>query len=47
MAAIAEKIREKQDVKEMTRNAIKTLIAMGGDASEFVEQFEKVYGEKP
>lgn len=43
--SIAEQVRSAQNVKEMTRKAIKFLIACGQDASDLVEEFSMKYGE--
>lgn len=42
---IADTIRERQDIKEMTRRAIKLLIACGENADDLKVEFEKMYCE--
>lgn len=43
---IAEKIRQNQDVKEMTRRAIMILAAAGEDVSDLKSEFMEAYGEE-
>lgn len=42
---IAERIRQNQDVKEMTRRAIMILAAAGEDVSDLRSEFIEAYGE--
>lgn len=44
---IAERICAAQDTKKMTQNAIKTLVALGQDASDLINEFIATYGESP
>ena len=43
---IAERIRQNQDVKEMTRRAIMILAAAGEDVSDLKSEFMEAYGEE-
>lgn len=43
--SIAEQIRNNQDVKEMTRRAIKILIAAGENVDDLKAEFIATYGE--
>lgn len=43
---IAEQIRANQDVKEMSRRAIETLIAIGGYTADLEQEFFQTYHER-
>lgn len=44
--SIAEEIRNKQNIKEMTKRAIKILVAAGQDVEILKKEFFDIYGEE-
>ena len=43
---VAEQVRKNQNIKEMTRRAIKMLEFLGEDVTELKNEFSAIYGEE-